>query len=92
MKPVLKWTILLAAGAAGVVIWAYRSRRHGLGEFIPGGRAAGRRARDFDPAQLAMGIRIELEHTPDPRIAKEIAMDHLVEDPRYYTKLKRAGL
>jgi hypothetical protein len=33
-----------------------------------------------------------MEHTNDPDIAKEIAMDHLTEDPRYYTKLVNAGL
>jgi hypothetical protein len=29
-----------------------------------------------------------MEHTSDPKIAEEIAMDHLVEDPNYYKKLK----
>jgi len=42
--------------------------------------------------QLAMGIEVEHEHTSDNRIAKKIAMDHLKEDPIYYTKLNKAGL
>jgi hypothetical protein len=33
-----------------------------------------------------------MEHTDDEEIAREIAMDHLTEDPKYYTKLIRAGL
>lgn len=38
-------------------------------------------------SELKKGIKVEKEHTTDINIAKEIAMDHLVEDPRYYTKL-----
>lgn len=38
-------------------------------------------------SQLEMGIKAELEHTTDQDIAHEIAMDHLIEDPKYYTKL-----
>lgn len=39
--------------------------------------------------QLNIGIKVELEHTKDKNVAKEIAMDHLSEDPNYYTKLKK---
>lgn len=39
--------------------------------------------------QLKMGIEVEMEHTDDKEKAKEIAMDHLWEDPTYYTKLKK---
>lgn len=38
---------------------------------------------------LQMGTAVEMEHTDDPKIAKEIAMDHLMEDPVYYKKLKK---
>jgi hypothetical protein len=38
--------------------------------------------------QLKMGIEVEKEHDDDLTIRKAIAMDHLVEDPDYYTKLK----
>lgn len=38
--------------------------------------------------QLLMGGEVELEHTTDVKLAKKIAMDHLVEDPNYYTNLK----
>jgi hypothetical protein len=33
------------------------------------------------------GIKVEMEHTTDVRIATEIAMDHLWEDINYYEKL-----
>jgi hypothetical protein len=42
--------------------------------------------------QLLKGINIELEHTNDESVAREIALDHLSEDPNYYTKLKKANL
>ena len=37
--------------------------------------------------ELNKGIGVELEHTDDENIAREIAMDHLWEDPDYYSKL-----
>lgn len=57
-------------------------------EFLPGGRAPGGRCpRNVDYAQLTAGIAVEMEHTRDPRTAREIACDHLTEDPAYYAKL-----
>lgn len=41
---------------------------------------------------LLRGARVEREHTSSPSLAREIALDHLVEDPRYYAKLLNAGL
>ena len=38
--------------------------------------------------EVAAGVQVELEHTKDRSVAKKIAMDHLFEDPDYYTKLK----
>jgi len=37
--------------------------------------------------QFEMGLEVEKEHTDDPTKAREIALDHLWEDPEYYTKL-----
>jgi len=39
--------------------------------------------------QLNKGIKVEMEHTKDKGQAKEIAMDHLFEDPKYYDKLEK---
>lgn len=39
--------------------------------------------------QLQKGLEVEKEHTKDDAKAKEIAMDHLSEDPDYYTKLTK---
>jgi hypothetical protein len=45
---------------------------------------------DYPPKELHMGISEEMEHTDDEEIAKQIAKDHLDEDPEYYSKLLRA--
>jgi len=37
--------------------------------------------------EFEIGYRIEREHTNDDHLAKEIAMDHLVELPDYYSRL-----
>jgi hypothetical protein len=43
-------------------------------------------------AQLKRGIEVEHEHTSTPKVAREIALDHLGERPDYYTKLDHAKL
>lgn len=55
---------------------------------IPGGLGDEKNPSDFDPKQIAKGIKVELEHTDDEDLAREIAMDHLTEDPAYYDKLE----
>jgi len=42
----------------------------------------------YHPLELAKGVKHELEHTDDHRIALEIAKDHLAELPDYYTRLE----
>jgi Protein of unknown function (DUF5661) len=55
---------------------------------IPGGLADKKKPSDFDPRALRQGVKVEMEHTSDPEVASEIARDHLVEDKKYYDKLK----
>jgi hypothetical protein len=43
----------------------------------------------FDPKQVAMGKRVEREHTTNPEVALTITSHHLEEDPKYYTKLDK---
>jgi len=45
--------------------------------------------KDVDSKELSMGIKVEQEHTSDKDKAKQIALDHLTEDPKYYSKLKK---
>jgi len=58
-------------------------------ENIPGGLAKGKKVSSFNKKALIKGVKVEMEHTKDPKIAQEIAMDHLTEDPKYYDKLTK---
>ena len=66
--------------------------RQMLEDKIPGGLGADKPDEDFDSDELQLGIQTELEHTDDPEIAKEIAKDHLSENPNYYSILKSVRL
>jgi 5'(3')-deoxyribonucleotidase len=59
---------------------------------LPGGIGDKLDPRSVDPIQLAIGAAVEREHTDDPKLAAEIALDHLAEDPAYYEKLLSLGL
>ena len=74
------------AHAAGRGPW--RPVVGGAQDVLHGGRADTAEDSQFNPAQLAQGIREEQEHTDNPLIAKEIAEDHLINIPDYYTRLK----
>ena len=39
--------------------------------------------------QLSKGIKVEHEHTKNKLVAEKIALDHLNEDLKYYSKLKK---
>ena len=44
----------------------------------------------IDLREFARGVKEEHEHTTKLHVAMKIALDHLAEDPMYYTKLARA--
>jgi hypothetical protein len=66
---------------------------------IPGGLAKGLSLNDIAEkhgvsvdimvAEFKKGIAVEMEHTTDREVAKEITLDHLFEDPKYYDKLAK---
>lgn len=62
--------------------------RSGQKDLLPGGEADNVPDREFPPAALAEGTKHEHEHTSNDQAAKEIAKDHLSEDPHYYEKVK----
>ena len=83
------WSGLLALlGAATVLLDARAFLVHREGGALPGGRGDHLDPSSVNPAELAEGTRVEMEHTTDPAIAREIALDHLAEDPAYYTHLR----
>ncbi len=49
-----------------------------------GGTSRGVALSTLPQAELARGTRHELEHGPSVRVARRVAADHLVEDPKYY--------
>jgi 8-oxo-dGTP pyrophosphatase MutT (NUDIX family) len=65
-----------------------KEREKKAAEVVSGGKADGMSDDRFSDKQLRMGVTIEKEHTTNPRLAKEIAKDHLTEDKNYYTHLK----
>ena len=60
------------------------------GRHLPG--SIHRVPEDFDQEALRLGTEMEMEHTNDGEIAQSIAMDHLAEDPEYYTKASRRSV
>jgi hypothetical protein len=42
--------------------------------------------------EIAMGTKVEMEHTKSKEEAEKIAKEHLAEHPDYYSRLKKAGL
>ena len=43
----------------------------------------------FINEQLIKGIKVEMEHTDNPEVARKIALDHLEENPFYYEYLDK---
>lgn len=75
-----------------------RASKVAKADLMPGGKGDNKPDTEFDHDQLAAGIRTEAkEHGLDLARAKEIAKDHLTEDPKYYSpvmkrKIKKAAL
>ena len=62
--------------------------RAGKKDLLPGGKADNVPDREISSKTLAEGQKHEREHTSNDQVAKEIAKDHLHEDPAYYQKVK----
>jgi len=58
-------------------------------EYFSGGKADNKTDKDYDAKQIAMGEKIEKEHTNSAAKAREIARDHLEEFPNYYSALNK---
>ena len=80
------------------LLYSKKRRRSRRGK-IPGGKAEGKTVSDIArkhgvsvsaaEAAIRKGTRIEKEHTTDAAIAREIAKDHVYENPRYYDMLAK---
>lgn len=43
--------------------------------------------KNINNKELEMGILVEMEHTSQTKVARFIAIDHLIEFPDYYSRL-----
>lgn len=82
------------AEALGLSVDEVESYIYGLAkkaapDLIPGGLADGKPESKYPESQLDRGQKVEMEHTDDPKKAREIAADHLEEFPDYYTRLAK---
>ena len=63
-----------------------------LEDMIPGKKGDDTTELDVDPRELEIGMEVEAEHTDDSVKAKEIALDHLSQNPKYYSDLLAYGM
>jgi 2'-5' RNA ligase len=90
-KVSLKWTQRTVSFSAGfgTVELNIGSEVKVASDKLPGGLADNIDPKQFDQSAVDEGAEVEMEHTNDREVAREIARDHLSEDPYYYRKLKR---
>lgn len=62
-----------------------------LGSFLNAGLSNEKQIKesDVDKNELDKGMKVEMEHTTNKKIAKRIALDHLSELKDYYIKLEK---
>ena len=86
-----KWLVGLALAGSGFFAWTQRKDKlaGGLGDAYV---KSGTLPLGVSASEVKRGIKVEMEHTKDATLAREIAIDHLVEDSKYYDKLEKAGL
>jgi hypothetical protein len=85
MNNLTKFTLFFLLGVGSTYLYFKKFQN----DTLEGGKGDDLEEDDVDPRQLEMGLQVEMEHTRSKKIAKEIALDHLAEDPEYYTKLKK---
>lgn len=93
--------LMIAAGARestlpawmriGLVTTGVATVGYNLNNFV-GNRRREEEAGELSADELVRGTIHEFEHTDDFDTAKQIALDHLARDPRYYSKLEECGL
>lgn len=60
---------------------------------LSGGKGDKLKPKDVNQEELSVGIEVEYEHRKcDREAAQDIALDHLAEDPKYYSNQIKCGL
>jgi hypothetical protein len=61
-------------------------------EIIKGQKQTGITAEDVDPKEFLVGMEVEKEHSSDLAVVKTIALQHLAENPKYYSEGMKKGI
>ena len=59
---------------------------------IKGEVETGLTPKDVDPREYLVGIAVEAEHSEELPVQKTIALQHLAENPKYYSEGMKKGL
>ena len=62
------------------------------GDKVAGGKGDNTNSKDVNQKEFKVGMAVEMEHTSDAETAKEIVLDHLTENPKYYSDLIKSGI
>jgi len=84
-----KWLLLLYI-IVGVLIFLYIRKKNQEQKALAG--TLGALSMPIDPAELARGMLVEIPKTNDLDVARKRAVDHILEDPLYYTNLDKMEL
>jgi len=60
--------------------------------YLKGGKGDNHSFTEFDHKEVQIGIRVESEHVTDLDKILEIVVDHLSDNPTYYSELCQSGL
>lgn len=74
------------------IFYMFASRYVNESNSVIGGKGDTTKESDVNQEELQVGMAVEKEHTNDASIAKEIALDHLTENPKYYSELVAKGI
>jgi len=61
-------------------------------ELIKGEKEVGITAADVDSKEFLVGIAVEAEHSSDLAVQRDIALQHLSENPKYYSEGMKKGI
>ena len=62
-------------------------------ELIKGEKETGITVDDVDPEEFLVGMEVEkIEHSSDIGVQKVITLQHLAENPKYYSELVKSGM
>lgn len=61
-------------------------------EVFKGQRQVGITAKDVDPKEFLVGLAVEAEHSSDIAVQRQIALQHLADNPKYYSEGMKKGI